>query len=82
MITPSNIKIDIKNDDETNWKSCCLTVDKSAVKYFIQVGILSSLIMFSATMLVVDKDCNSQRNYSGLLMMCLGIVIPQPKMSN
>ena len=81
MITPSNIKIDIKNEDETNWKSCCLTVDKFAVKYFVQVIILSSLILFSATMLVVDKDCNSQRNYSGLLMMCLGIVIPQPKMS-
>ena len=63
------------------WKSCCLKADKNAVKYFIQVGILSSLIIFSATMLAVDKDCNSQRNYSSLLMISLGVFLPQPKMT-
>ena len=39
------------------WKSCCLTMNPSAVKYFVQVGILSILIVFSATMLVVDNRC-------------------------
>jgi hypothetical protein len=63
------------------WKSCCLKVDKNMVKYISQVGILSGLIIFSATMLVVDKDCNSQRNYSSLLMICLGVFLPQPKMT-
>ena len=74
----------IVNPDENKveeWKSCCLKVDKNMVKYVIQVGILSSLIIFSATMLVVDKDCNSQRNYSSLLMICLGVFLPQPKMN-
>ncbi len=68
--------------EETNveWKSCCMKVDKNMVKYISQVGILSGLIIFSATMLVTDKDCNSQRNYSSLLMICLGTLIPSPKL--
>jgi hypothetical protein len=63
------------------WKSCCLTVNPSAVKYFIQIGVLSSLIVFSATMLVVDDRCESQRNFSSLLMVCLGTMVPAPKMN-
>ena len=69
--------------EETNeeWRSCCLKVDKNMVKYITQVGILSSLIIFSACMLVIDKDCASQRNYSSLLMISLGTLIPSPKMT-
>ena len=66
--------------DNTEWKSCCLKVDKSAVKYFTQVSILGGLIIFSAVMLVVDKACESQRNYSSLLMISLGTLIPAPKL--
>ena len=84
MITHDVGILEIPNQDGNNiteWKSCCLKVDKQAVKYFIQVGILSTLIVFSATMIVVDKDCNSQRNYGSLLMFCLGAFLPQPKMN-
>jgi hypothetical protein len=74
----------IVNTEETSvneeWKSCCLRVDKNALKYFVQVGILSGLVIFSSCMLVIDKDCNSQRNYSSLLMICLGTLIPSPKL--
>jgi hypothetical protein len=66
---------------DTTWQSCCLKVDKNALKYFVQVGILSGLIVFSATMLVVDTNCESQRNYSSLLMISLGTLIPSPKLS-
>jgi hypothetical protein len=65
---------------QEEWKSCCLRMDKNAVKYFFQVGVLSALIIFSASMLVIDPDCNSQRNYSSLLMICLGTLIPTPKL--
>jgi hypothetical protein len=63
----------------TTWKSCCITVDKSAVKYIIQVIILSSLIISSVVMIIVDKDCNSQRYYAGILMVCLGVFLPSPR---
>jgi hypothetical protein len=93
MITPDveNITFDGRNgtfpnqsnqaEDNTTWKSCCLKVDKNAMKYFIQVAILSGLIIFSACMLVIDDRCESQRNYSSLLMISLGTLIPAPKLS-
>jgi len=67
--------------ENVEWKSCCIKADKNAMKYFVQVGLLSSLIVFSATMLVVDKSCESQRNYSSLLMVCLGCFLPSPKIT-
>jgi hypothetical protein len=72
--------MNIDTSEPKEWKSCCLKVDKLAVKYFTQVVILGGLIVFSAVMIVVDKDCNSQRNYSSLLMISLGILIPTPKL--
>ena len=78
IVNPDNLQVEEQVEE---WKSCCLKADKNAVKYFIQVGILSGLILFSATMLVVDRDCNSQRNYSSLLMISLGVFLPQPKMT-
>ena len=75
----------IINNPETNvdneWKSCCLRYDPNALKYFVQVGILGGLIIFSSCMLVVEKGCDSQRNYASLLMVCLGVFLPQPKIS-
>ena len=70
------------NSNSTNtkeWRSCCFSINSSAAKYFVQASVLTSLITYSAVMLVVNEDCNSQRNYSSLLMMCLGILIPSPK---
>ena len=70
------------NLKKTNeWRSCCLTVNSSALKYFVQVSILTSLIVYSASMLVIDTRCESQRNYGSLLMVCLGCFLPAPKMS-
>ena len=69
----SNLKIN------KEWRSCCFSINSSAAKYFVQASVLTSLITYSAVMLVVNEDCNSQRNYSSLLMMCLGILIPSPK---
>jgi hypothetical protein len=70
-----------KESDSKIWTSCCFKMNTSATKYFIQTGILGTLIIFSATMLVVDKECESQRNYSSLLMICLGCFLPSPKMT-
>jgi hypothetical protein len=66
---------------DNTWKSCCFSINPSAVKYFVQVGILAGLIIYSATMLVVNPTCESQRNYGSLLMVCLGCFLPTPKMN-
>ena len=93
--TPRNDIYDIpneykkNNEYETNkkildntWKSCCLTVDKSAIKYFVQVFILFFLILLSSIMLVIDQNCNNQRNWSALLTLCLGVFIKAPSIGN
>jgi hypothetical protein len=61
------------------WRSCCLTMNSSAVKYFTQVIILYILILYSCTMLIVYPDCQSQKNFSALLMIAIGTLIPNPK---
>ena len=78
---PNNYNRTISDQKSNQWKSCCFTINTSATKYFVQVSILTSLIVYSAVMLVVIPECNSQRNYSSLLLFCLGILTPSPKMS-
>ena len=65
--------------ERTIWKSCCFEVDRVSVRYFTQVGVLISAGIFSSVMLVINPECNAQRNYSAILMMCLGIFLPTPK---
>jgi hypothetical protein len=68
-------------NSKNQWVSCCFKINQPVTKYFVQVGILSGLIIYSATMMVIMPDCNSQRNYSSLLLFCLGILAPSPKMT-
>jgi hypothetical protein len=77
-ITSSEPVIEVPKD---TWDSCCFTLNVKATKYFIQVGILSGLIIYSSVMLVIDNKCESQRNYGSLLMVCLGTFIPSPMMT-
>ena len=66
---------------DNTWKSCCFRINPQATRYFVQVSILSGLIIYSAVMLVIIPECESQRNYSSLLLFCLGILTPTPKMN-
>ena len=80
-IEKNNIVTQYDNQNKDSWRSCCFTVNVRALKYIIQVSILSMLIIYSSVMLVVNQDCQSQTNYSSLLMICLGCFMPQPKIS-
>ena len=65
--------------ERTIWKSFCFEIDRDSVRYFTQVGVLVAAGVFSGVMLVINPECNAQRNYSAILMMCLGVFIPTPK---
>lgn len=80
-IEKNHIVTQYDNQIKDSWKSCCFTVNVRALKYIIQVSILTMLIIYSSVMLVVNPECESQRNYSSLLMICLGCFMPQPKIS-
>ena len=66
---------------ENELKSCCFKIDHHAARFFSQIFVLIGLIIYSAVMLVVNEDCNSQRNYSSILTLCLGAFLPSPKLS-
>jgi hypothetical protein len=69
-----------KNNEDT-WSSCCFTLSVPATKYFIQVGILIGMVVVSITMLIYDQRCESQKYWSGLLSMSIGLALPAPKLS-
>ena len=86
-ITPTELDMlslqhEFKIEDEKNkneWKSCCLVIDKRAVMYFTQIGIISGAMIFAIYQLINVEDCPSQQAYLGLLTMLIGILVPQPK---
>ena len=67
------------DENKTEWRSLCFAMNPQATKFIVQVTILSGLIVLSSVMLIKDSECNSQRNWSSLLMVCLGVFLPQPK---
>jgi hypothetical protein len=66
-------------ETKKEWISCCFKMSPSAVKYFTQVIILYLLILYSCCMLIIYPDCQSQKNFSALLMIAIGTLIPNPK---
>ncbi len=62
------------------YESCCLKVDKAAVQFFSQLGIMISIMMFCIYQLVNEENCGSHTTYLSLLTTLIGILIPAPKM--
>ena len=60
-----------RNEIRNELKSCCFKIDHNAARFFSQIFVLIGLIVYSAVILVVNEDCNSQRNYSSILTLCL-----------
>ena len=77
----------ITNENRNNnverfiWKSCCLEVDRRAVIFFSQLSISLTIIIFCLIQLWTHHDdCDKNQLYSNMLMMIVGVWIPQPKM--
>ena len=72
-------KIEMENIQQQNtWRSCCYDLDKNAVMYFTQIGIIFFVICFAVFKLITDNSEGSQTIYMSLLTLCVGIVSPQP----
>ena len=72
-------KIEMENIHQQNtWRSCCYDLDKNAVMYFTQIGIIFFVICFAVFKLITDNSEGSQTIYMSLLTLCVGIVSPQP----
>lgn len=79
MLPVTPIQDPIQEDTkDPMWKSCCFVIDRHAAQYFLTMSVLTILIFFSCTMMVLEKGCNENRNYTSLLMFLIGIFIPSP----
>ena len=67
-----------EKEQENTWKSACLVMDKNAVQFFVQVGIIFLVMCFAVFKLISDTSEGAQTIYMSLLTLCLGLVAPQP----
>ena len=73
-------KIEMENNEQENtWRSACLVVNKNAVMYFTQIGIIFFVICFAVFKLITNESCEVQTTYMSLLTLCIGIVAPSPQ---
>ena len=77
--------IEVKEDDvdkeKNEYKSCCMIVDKRAVRFFSQLTISLITIFFSIYQLSTSESCERDSLYSGMLTLVLGCWLPQPSMT-
>ena len=83
--SPSLVKLEMEhkiemenNEQENTWRSLCLVVNKNAVMYFTQVGIIFSVMCFAVFKLITDTSEGAQTTYMSLLTLCIGIISPAP----
>lgn len=70
----------IKND--TEWKSCCLVMDRRFVVFITQFSISLAVLFFSMYKLLTSLTCDETQVYIGLLTMIIGVYMPQPTIKN
>jgi hypothetical protein len=87
QISPSVLRRELEHkfhledvEVENTWRSCCLDVDKRAVKYFSQLGVGLLIIGFCMERLVTLED--DTQAYFGLLTFTVGILLPNPSMAD
>jgi hypothetical protein len=66
---------------ENTYKSCCILVDKRALLFFSQLSISITTLIVCVYQLITHYDnCDNNQLYSNILMMILGVWVPQPNM--
>ena len=62
------------------WKSCCLVMDKDFAIFFTKYFIIVGLITFFALELHISDSCEDKNLYQSLLMLVIGVALPNPKL--
>ena len=77
-----NLQIEEKKSHIENDRYCCLlkrNTDIRLLRYVVQCSIISMVMMFSMIQLSHGKD---KEIYLNMLMLCLGVFIPNPKFND
>ena len=85
QLTRNNTRNNINNTgylERNTWRSCCgMAVDKRILLFSCQASISIITLTLCVYMLITHKeDCDSNQLYSNILMMILGVWLPQPNM--
>lgn len=62
------------------WKSCCFYVDREVVVFSTKYFILIGLMTFFSAELHLSETCEDKNLYQSLLMLVLGISVPNPRL--
>lgn len=64
------------------WRSCCgMMIDKRVLLFSCQASIsIMTLILCVYMLITYQADCDSNQLYSNILMMILGVWLPQPNL--
>ena len=62
------------------WKSCCFYVDREVVVFSTKYFILIGLMTFFSVELHLSETCEDKNLYQSLLMLVLGISVPNPRL--
>ena len=78
-------KIQVDDDErayqhKTTWRSCCLVLDKRATIFFAQLIFSLIIVGFCVGMLITNQDCPTFSRWSPLLVLILGVWLPQPSL--
>jgi hypothetical protein len=69
---------EITIEDTTEWKSCCLTVDRSMCMYAVQFTLAVGVLCFSGVMLSLSAgNCEKSSPYFSLVSLVVGAFIPR-----
>ena len=66
--------------DVVKWRSCCLIMDKDFAIFFVKYFIIIGLISFFAIELHLSYTCENKNLYQSLLMLVIGVALPNPKL--
>ena len=64
---------------KNTWQSGCISLDRRAVQYFTQMGIVGGIMGFSIYQLLTNENNEKQEAYLGLLTLLIGLVLPHPR---
>ena len=63
------------------WKSCCLVCDRAVVVFVASYLMLACLLCFFGAGLWSSTDCSDKNMWQSLLLLVLGVILPNPKLS-
>jgi hypothetical protein len=71
-----------KFEHDNTYKSCCLLMDKRGLIFFTQLFFSASILIFCIVQLCLKPDCETYAKYSSMMMLIVGVYLPNPHLKD